>query len=92
MPYTVCIWELMNRHRHVRGARLRPFRACPSGAFGGSTPAASLPHRQSRRTPGFALRARSGLAFRQGAQPARASERKTVLSRLSFAKLNRLRQ
>ena len=69
MPYTVCIWELMNRHRHVRGARLRPFRACPSGAFGGSTPAASLPHRQSRRTPGFALRARSGLAFRQGAQP-----------------------
>ena len=40
----------MNRHRHVRGARLRPFRACPSGAFGGSTPAASLPHRQSRRT------------------------------------------
>ena len=66
-PFRACqpldqIEELMNRHRHVRGTRLRPFRACPSGAFGGSTPAASLPHRQSRRTPGFALRARSGLA------------------------------
>ena len=44
-----------------QGHETAPVPGLPSGAFGGSTPAASLPHRQSRRTPAFALRARSGL-------------------------------
>ena len=84
MPYTVCIWELMNRHRHVRGARLRPFRL----ALRAPSAARPLPRRcltgraeELRASPCAPV---PGLRSDKARSLARASERKTVLSRLSL--------